>query len=1044
MKRGLGLLIALVLFFSLMIPCAPAYAVSESHKNVLAEGNDYTAILYDSLNGLPTSEANAIAQTADGFIWLGGYSGFIRYDGSEFHRFDSSDGISSVFSLFVDDLDRIWIGTNENGIASYDHGKITIYGRVEGLKSNSIRSMTSDKEGNIIVGTTQGLAYVDHADLKLHVIDDPQVNKEYITDLQKDAEGNVYGLTSDGSVFLVEDKSVAVFYPDDKFAGHQINAIYPDPKDASVIYMGTVESEVYTVDASTMTIKKIMDVSPQRNINALIMKDGQLWVAATNGIGYFDKPNHYSELTDIPMTNSVGGMMIDHEDNIWFTSTRQGIMKIVPDRFTDLTEVTGIQTGVVNSTCVNRELLYIGTDRGLKILEIKSLNEKENELTKLLESVRIRCIKNDSNGNIWICTHGDTGFVQYDPSDGEIVLFNEEKGLDTARVRACMELDDKSMAAATGNGLYIIKNGEVTAHYGHENGVNNTEILSIEQGPTGKLYLGSDGDGIYVIDGNKVTRIGVDDGLTSEVVMRIKWDSEREVFWFITSNSIQYMKDGKIRTVTKFPYSNNYDIYFDNSGGAWILSSNGIYITRVDELIANENIEYSFYNTKSGLPYVATGNSRSFLDNDGRLYISGTTGVCLVNINELFGNDELVKLAIPSVTVDGKVMSIEDDGSIFIPAGARRLEINAYALTYGLANPRLSYYLEGFDHDPTLTTKQDLKTIAYTNLNGGRYKFVLNLINDKTGEVEKSVEIAIHKEHSAYENIWFWAIVVGTAIAAVAFGMYRYFKNQTEALEKKQAESQKLIDEIIHTFAKCIDMRDTQNRGHSFRVAIYTKMLATKLAPQRGYTKEQIDEFYNVALLHDIGKLSIPDVILNKPERLNDEEYVVMKSHATKGAEILKDVKIVKDLAYGAGYHHERMDGRGYPNGLEGPEIPEVARIIAVADTFDAMYSTRPYRKILDLNVVLDEMRRIRGTQLDEEVVDALLELAAEGKIDKAKIDAAVEEAPRLASLSDITEGKPIARTDKEKEEEEKRKEALQREREDQDFLNNLGLGKKE
>ena len=150
MKRSLRFLIALVLLFSLLIPSAPAHAVSESHKNVLAEGNDYTAILYDSLNGLPTSEANAIAQTADGFIWLGGYSGFIRYDGSEFHRFDSSDGISSVFSLYVDDLDRIWIGTNENGVACYDHGKINIYGCVEGLKSNSIRSMTSDNEGNII------------------------------------------------------------------------------------------------------------------------------------------------------------------------------------------------------------------------------------------------------------------------------------------------------------------------------------------------------------------------------------------------------------------------------------------------------------------------------------------------------------------------------------------------------------------------------------------------------------------------------------------------------------------------------------------------------------------------------------------------------------------------------------------------------------------------------------------------------------------------------------------------------------------------------
>ncbi len=1049
-KKFLGLaafIVASALAFSHF--SVVTYAATEK-RDVLGEGTDYTAIVYDSSNGLPTSEANAIVQSSDGFIWIGGYSGFIRYDGTNFYRFDSSVGISSVFSLYVDSKDRIWIGTNENGVAYYDHGTIKVYGRVEGLKSNSIRAITEDKEGNILVATTQGLAYIGKDDMTLHVIDDPQVNLEYLTDLQKDSEGNVYGLTSAGAVFVVENLRLSAFYPPENFGESLINAIYPDPDNPGNLYLGNMDSSILLADTKDMSIKKEYSAAPQKNINALLKRNGKLWVAATNGIGFFDEYYRYTELSDVSMNNSVGNIMTDHENNMWFTSTRQGVLKIVPDRFTDLRKLTGYDPVVVNSTCINGANLYTATDKGLIISTLDGNRLVTNELTEYLKGVRIRCIKNDRDGNLWLCTHGDTGFVCYNPMTKQITNYNEDNGLDSARVRACMQRADGSMAAATGNGLFIIKDGKVTEHYGQENGVTSVEILSVEEGPDGKLYLGSDGGGIYVIDGTKVLRLGAGDGLTSEVVMRIKWDPERELFWLITSNSIEYMKDGKITAVTNFPYSNNYDIYFDAYDGAWVLSSNGIYITKASQLLEDKNIEYTFYNTRSGLPYVATGNSRSYITEDGKLYISGTTGVCLVDINSTFGNEELVKLVIPSVSVDDRPMTVTNGGSVFLPAGSKRVDINAYAITYGLSNPRISYMLEGFDREPVLTTKQDLKTVSYTNLDGGKYVFRLNVINNITGEVERSVFINITKERSAYESIWFWFILVAVVVSVIAVMMFRYFKKKTQILMKKQAESQKFIDEIIHTLAKCIDMRDTMNRGHSFRVAIYTKMLAKKLAEKRGYSKEQIDEFYNVALLHDIGKLSIPDVILNKPERLNDEEYAVMKTHAIKGAEILKDVKIVKDLAYGAGYHHERMDGKGYPNGLKGGEIPEVARIIAVADTFDAMYSTRPYRKILDLNVVIEEIKRIRGSQLEEEVVDALLELAAEGKIDKEKIDAAVTKAPTFSSLSDV-----IAEEEREKERQRQRRRAegnkdkpeeikdeKEKEQEDREFINNLGLGK--
>ena len=1018
------------LFLSAFIILSTSYetcAAPGDRRNLLGEGTDYTSILYDSNNGLPTSEANAIAQSSDGFIWLGGYSGLIRYDGTEFYRFDSSTGISSVFSLYVDLKDRIWIGTNENGIAYYDHGELKVYGKVEGMKSYSIRAISEDTDGNILVATTQGLCVVGNDDLEIHAVDDPQVNTAYITRLVRASDGTVYGLTLDGAVFVANDRKIQSFYNANTFGDEPVNTIYPDPENANILYMGTTESELLKVDTSnSMKIIDRFSVDPQKNISAIYKVNDILWVSSTNGIGYIDENKKYHKMDDLKLNNSVGNIMADHEGNMWFTSTRQGVLKLVPDRFTDISKMAGLESMVVNSTCVDYGRLYLATDNGLVILNNETYEPITNELTRYLTDVRIRCITKDSDGNLWFCTHGDTGLV-CQKQDGTIINFNQENGLDAEKARSCIQCADGHMVATTGNGAFIIENDKVTAHYGHDDGINNTEILCACEGPDGRLYLGSDGEGIYVVDNGKVSRLSYDEGLTSGVIMQIKWDTNNQMFWIITSNSIEYMKDGNITSVSNFPYSNNLDIYFNNNGGAWVLSSNGVYITKVDQLIANDNIEYSFYNTRSGLPYITTGNSRSYLDENGHLYISGTTGVCMVNIDAAENDASNVRLAVPNVEVDEHVVPIKSGEPVELPAGSKRLVINAYAITYGLNNPRITYYLDGFDKEPITTTKQDLDSIIYTNLDGGKYVFHINAINDETGKVEKTMAVAINKENSAYESFWFWIISMGIIISFIAYVIWNHFKKRNEALLEKQEEDRRYISEIMHTFAKCIDMRDSQNRGHSFRVAYYTRMLAEKLRESRGYTDDQIEEFYNIALLHDIGKLSIPDRILNKPERLNDEEFVIMKSHAANGRKILSGVKIVENLAVGAGCHHERIDGKGYPNGLKGDEIPEVARIIAVADTFDAMYSTRPYRKQMLLSDVLTEIKRIKGTQLEDEVVDALLALAEENKLDKDEVD-------RATAYDLEEENELVSETDKLSDDEKKEK--------DKEFMKSIGLGK--
>ena len=202
--------------------------------------------------------------------------------------------------------------------------------------------------------------------------------------------------------------------------------------------------------------------------------------------------------------------------------------------------------------------------------------------------------------------------------------------------------------------------------------------------------------------------------------------------------------------------------------------------------------------------------------------------------------------------------------------------------------------------------------------------------------------------------------------------------DMVRSAKEKEIETQKLmLSQTAAALAEAIDAKDTYTNGHSQRVAEY----AVKIAEQAGKTKEECEEIYLIALLHDVGKIGIPNAIINKKGKLTDEEYEIIKTHPVKGNEILKKISSSPNLSIGAHYHHERYDGKGYPEGLKGEEIPEIARIIAVADTYDAMTSKRSYRDGLPIAKVRHELIRGMGTQFDTRFAGIMVSLIDEEKV---------------------------------------------------------------
>ena len=195
--------------------------------------------------------------------------------------------------------------------------------------------------------------------------------------------------------------------------------------------------------------------------------------------------------------------------------------------------------------------------------------------------------------------------------------------------------------------------------------------------------------------------------------------------------------------------------------------------------------------------------------------------------------------------------------------------------------------------------------------------------------------------------------------------------NEIQMLIMQQEHTNILFNETAVALASAIDAKDKYTRGHSSRVAEYSRMIASEI----GKNEDECNEIYHAALLHDVGKIGVSDLIINKEGKLTEAEYNVIKSHTTIGHQILSEIKDFPYLALAARHHHERFDGAGYPDGLKGKDIPEIARIIAVADAYDAMTSDRSYRERLSQDKVRDELTQGSGTQFDPDFAGIMLGL---------------------------------------------------------------------
>ncbi|WP_051200050.1 HD domain-containing phosphohydrolase [Butyrivibrio sp. FCS006] len=238
-----------------------------------------------------------------------------------------------------------------------------------------------------------------------------------------------------------------------------------------------------------------------------------------------------------------------------------------------------------------------------------------------------------------------------------------------------------------------------------------------------------------------------------------------------------------------------------------------------------------------------------------------------------------------------------------------------------------------------------------------------------------------------FTKILYGAFIIWAALFVGFFVSNFNLKNYRE----KQKNDVRIILQSMNTFISFIDAKDPYTRGHSRRVAMY----AAEIAKRMRLSEDEVQNIYYAGLLHDAGKLSVPDAVLNKPGKLTDEERKLIQDHTVAGGKMLKQLSSLRGIRETALYHHERYDGTGYPEGLKGDTIPLYARIVGVADSYDAMSSNRVYRRHLNKDEIIEEIQQGSGTQFDPNIVPYMVDMINDGYVNVVKMETADNDAGR-------------------------------------------------
>ena len=943
---------------------------------------------WNAESGLPANTITDVMQDKDGYMYFGTYSGLLRFDGVEFitlnRLYDEHYDFISARTTFQDTRGHIWIGSNDEGLVCIrnNNGEVYKYTVNDGLPNNSVRAICEDKNNFMWIGTASGVICVNRNYLleNLAGFDKiPNNNKFIVNQLYCDTAGRIWIVT--------REENGLYCYSGGKFeVSHYIKSIknpivtYVTQDAAGAYWFGVAPHYVVKVTAEEEVVFDVGHGNQKGTMVTSIFQDSEknMWFALDNGVAVFHEGQFsYMDTDNLLSDDSVNDIIEDREGNIWLALDRGGVQKLSHGRFQ-----TTHTPATVNAIAQDdfRDVVWFGCDDGLYCYK----NNKfiTNEITDFCKDARIRHVGVTEDGALLVSAYEKIGQVKFN-LDGSREQWKKENGLAGDRVRVAIQTKNKELYVGTTTGLSVINLKTKKISNTYKGGLlHNDFIMALYEDDDGSIWFGTDGGGVYVLkNGDIVKAYTKDSGLVGNIVFKISSVREGEI-WICTGSGLSVISK-ETGQITNFDLSNGFgadgafQVILDYTQKIWGTNNKGIFnvnLSEMDEVIKGSRsaVNPTYFSKLDGINSGGvTSTSVSMKDDKGRLWFTLIDGFALMDPVKNESNKYAPTVKIQTVTLDNEKQNITYDGGrpgirINVAPGVKRLSIKYTGISHVSSElVKFKTRLEGFDKNYSDWTTE--RTVTYTNLRPGQYVFHVIAQNADGIQTETEATAVIIKKAFFWEQTWFIIVMSVLVIGVLSLLIYLRFA----AYKKRQKEIEKLSIEVTMALSQTIDAKDKYTKGHSNRVAKYSRMLAAEL----GEGEKDQEKIYYVGLLHDIGKIGVPNAIINKPGKLTDEEYEIIKTHPVIGSDILKTISSMPEISIGARSHHERFDGSGYPDGLAGEDIPWIARIIGVADAYDAMTSNRSYRQYLPQDVVRAEIVKCRGIQFDPRVADAMLKL---------------------------------------------------------------------
>ena len=853
---------------------------------------------------------------------------------------------------------------------------------VSGKKGDMVhRFVYSSSDNDLFAACEKGLYSINSKTLEATYAKNLE-NTDKVVDLMIDYEGNLWIASYITGVSIISKSSLVdlLFDIDYKVMPEDQRLVYAILKDGNDLYMAT-EGGIYVYDIKTGNIKTNHPLVTK--INEIIEYDEQkkreIDSLEKRKVGY---AQDYNKLINNDIIFSSLGYELKDND----------VVLVLNDSKNENIEYYEYH---VAGPGLDNYYKKINTIPKSKV--IVNITEKDDIYTSKCEyDVRIpwydvRDIEK-YKGKIYFATYG-SGLLEYDPVTEE---FRQYRGTDInpsdpdvnsngyyAVAQRCLNANDDYLFIGTATNSIIRFDG-TDFIYNDNLPISGAQILYIGESSFGKVTFVASANGIYTINENlEAGSFESIPGIEESTSGILKFYQDGDYFYYniygrlfvIDTNNDNETIEIKIPYVNSSITEINKIKITDGDGNITykyvVASEKQIYI--INDLLA-DNLEYEFYDSSNGLKSSIKGNSSGYYDEEDSIYyFQSQNGVFTYNFKNDVNTRVPLKIQVNSVKVDDK--NIIGD-KIIIDKYADRVTFNISVLSFKPTKGYSVYYkLEGVDNEYIKLSDSQL-SVSYTNLSGGSYQFSTYVI-DENGQLSNEVTISLVKDKRVYETVWFWVLIIILALLLIGAINFLIIWRRSKQAKKRESELKEITIESIEAIARTIDAKDTYTNGHSIRVGHYSRIIAEEL----GMEGDELENLYYTALLHDIGKIGIPDAILNKPGRLTDEEFDIMKSHTTKGAKILKDISTIPNIVEGAKYHHEKYGGGGYPEGLKGEDIPYIARIICCADCFDAMATRRVYKDPYPKEKIISEFERCKEIQFDPKIADVVIKLIEEGKL---------------------------------------------------------------